>query len=81
MVLVLGNWRFVLLLVIFSGFWGMINVLFGFMPLFVEGFSNLAAVEAAIDRIVPVTPGPATGSTPRSSSPSTPSSSSCCRRR
>ncbi len=36
MVLVLGNWRFVLLLVIFSGFWGMINVLFGFMPLFVR---------------------------------------------
>ncbi len=56
MALVLGNWRFVLLLVIFSGFWGMINVLFGFMPLFVDSFSNLAAVEAAIDRIVPVTP-------------------------
>jgi hypothetical protein len=31
-VTVLGNWRFVLLLVIFSGFWVMINVLFGFMP-------------------------------------------------
>jgi len=55
MVLVLGNWRFVLLLVIFSGFWGMMNVLFGFMPLFLDGFSNLPAVEAAIDRVVPVT--------------------------
>ncbi len=56
MLLVLGNWRFVLLLVIFSGFWGMINVLYGFMPLFVDAFSNLRAVEAAIDRIVPITP-------------------------
>jgi len=55
MVLVLGNWRFVLLLVIFSGFWGMMNVLFGFMPLFVDSFSNLPAVEAAIDRLVPLT--------------------------
>ena len=55
MVLVLGNWRFVLLLVIFSGFWGMINVLFGFMPLLVDAFSNLPAAEAAIDRIVPIT--------------------------
>jgi proton-dependent oligopeptide transporter, POT family len=55
MVLVLGNWRFVLLLVIFSGFWGMMDVLFGFMPLYVENFTNLAAVEAGIDRIVPVT--------------------------
>ena len=55
MVLVLGNWRFVLLLVIFSGFWGMMNVVFGFMPLFLDGFSNLPAVEAAIDRVVPVT--------------------------
>lgn len=54
-VLVLGNWRFVLLLVIFSGFWGMMNVLFGFMPLFVDSFSNLPAVEAAIDRLVPLT--------------------------
>ncbi|MGE5235308.1 MAG: MFS transporter [Acidobacteriota bacterium] len=53
--LVLGNWRFVLLLVIFSGFWGMINVLFGFMPLFVENFTDLPAAEAAIDRIVPLT--------------------------
>lgn len=55
MVLVLGNWRFVLLLVIFSGFWGMMNVLFGFMPLFLDSFSNLPAVEAAIDRAVPLT--------------------------
>ncbi len=56
MVLVLANWRFVLLLVLFSGFWGMINVLFGFMPLFAEQFSNVAAAEAAIDRLVPITP-------------------------
>jgi MFS family permease len=53
-VMVLANWRFVLLLVIFSGFWGMINVLFGFMPLYVETFTDLAAAEAAIDRIVPI---------------------------
>jgi MFS family permease len=52
---VLGNWRFVLLLVIFSGFWGMINVLFGFMPLYVDSFTDLGGVEAAIDRIVPIT--------------------------
>jgi MFS family permease len=32
MFMVLGNWRFVLLLFIFSGFWGMINVLFAFLP-------------------------------------------------
>ncbi len=55
-VMVLSNRRFVLLLVIFSGFWGMINVLFGFMPLYVESFTNLASVEAAIDRVVPITP-------------------------
>jgi POT family proton-dependent oligopeptide transporter len=54
-VLVLGNWRFVVLLVIFSGFWGMINVLYGFMPLFVENFTDLATAEAAIDRVVPLT--------------------------
>jgi MFS family permease len=54
-VMVLANWRFVLLLVIFSGFWGMINVLFGFMPLYVETFTDLRAAEAAIDRIVPIT--------------------------
>jgi proton-dependent oligopeptide transporter, POT family len=52
---VLGNWRFVLLLVIFSGFWGMINVLYGFMPLYVETFTDLSAMEAAIDRIIPLT--------------------------
>ncbi len=52
---VLRNGRFVLLLVIFSGFWGMINILFGFMPLFVETFSNLPTAEAAIDRLVPLT--------------------------
>jgi POT family proton-dependent oligopeptide transporter len=55
MVLVLGNWRFVLLLVIFSGFWGMMNVLYGFVPLFVDSFSNLQVVETAIDRVVPLT--------------------------
>jgi dipeptide/tripeptide permease len=53
--MVLANWRFVLLLVIFSGFWGMINVLFGFMPLYVETFTDLRAAEAAIDSIVPIT--------------------------
>jgi len=53
--MVLANWRFVLLLVIFSGFWGMINVLFGFMPLYLETFTDLGAVEAAIDRLVPIT--------------------------
>ena len=52
--MVLANWRFVLLLVIFSGFWGMINVLFGFMPLYVEAFTDLHAVESAVDRIVPL---------------------------
>ncbi len=53
--MVLANWRFVLLLVIFSGFWGMINVLYGFMPLYVETFTDLSAAEAAIDGIVPLT--------------------------
>jgi len=55
MLLVLGNWRFVLLLVIFSGFWGMIEVLYAFMPLYLQSFTDLLAVEAAIDRIVPLT--------------------------
>jgi hypothetical protein len=55
MVLVLGNWRFVLLLVIFSGFWGMIQVLYSFLPLYLQGFTDLLAVEAAIDRAVPLT--------------------------
>jgi MFS family permease len=54
-VMVLANWRFVALLVIFSGFWGMINVLFGFMPLYVETFTDLGAAEAAIDRVIPIT--------------------------
>jgi POT family proton-dependent oligopeptide transporter len=53
--LVLRNGRFVLLLVIFSGFWGMINMLFGFMPPYLERFSDLGAAEAAIDRVVPLT--------------------------
>ncbi len=53
-VMVLANWRFVLLLVIFSGFWGMINVLFGFMPLYLETFTDLGGVEAAIDRVLPI---------------------------
>ncbi len=54
-VLVLANGRFVLLLVIFSGFWGMINILFGFMPLYVERFTDLAAAEAAIAHVLPFT--------------------------
>lgn len=49
---VLGNWRFVLLLVIFSGFWGMINVLFGFLPLYVETFTDLSGVESAINGVL-----------------------------
>lgn len=53
-VLVLRNWRFVLLLVIFSGFWGMMNVLFGFMPLYVETFTNLHGIEAAINHVIPL---------------------------
>ena len=53
--MVLTNKSFVLLLVIFSGFWGMINVLFGFMPLYVETFTDLHAAEAWIDRFVPIT--------------------------
>ncbi len=53
-VLVLGNWRFVLLLVIFSGFWGMINVLFGFMPLYVESFTDLSGLEAAVNSLLPL---------------------------
>ena len=52
--MVLRNGRFVALLVIFSGFWGMINVLFGFMPVFVENFTDLHAVEAAVNRVVPM---------------------------
>jgi proton-dependent oligopeptide transporter, POT family len=52
--LVLRNWRFVLLLVIFSGFWGMINVLFGFMPLYVESFTSLSHVEGAINNVIPL---------------------------
>jgi len=50
--IVLANWRFVLLLVIFSGFWGMMNVLFGFMPLYVETFTDLAGIEAAINSVL-----------------------------
>jgi POT family proton-dependent oligopeptide transporter len=52
---VLANWRFVLLLVIFSGYWGMMNMLVGFLPIYVSEFSNLAAAEVAIDRIIPIT--------------------------
>ncbi len=50
--MVLANWRFVLLLVIFSGFWGMMNVLFGFMPLYVETFTDLGGIEAAINSVL-----------------------------
>ncbi len=53
--MVLGNWRFILLLVIFAGFWGMINVLFGFMPLYLETFTDLRQVEASIDSVIPLT--------------------------
>lgn len=52
--MVLGNWRFVALLVIFSGFWGMINVLFGFMPLYVETFTDLTPIENAVNRVIPL---------------------------
>ncbi len=51
---VLANVRFVVLLVVFSGFWGMINVLFGFMPLFVDRFTDLSGVEGAINSVVPL---------------------------
>ncbi len=51
-VMVLANWRFVLLLLIFSGFWGMMNVLFGFMPLYVETFTDLAGIETAINSVL-----------------------------
>jgi len=50
--MVLANCRFVLLLVIFSGFWGMMNVLFGFMPLYVETFTDLAGIESAINSVL-----------------------------
>jgi len=53
--LILANGRFVLLLVIFSGFWGMFNVLQGFMPQYVASFSDLVAAEAAIARVLPFT--------------------------
>jgi dipeptide/tripeptide permease len=52
MIMVLKNVRFVLLLVIFSGFWGMINILYGFMSLFIKTFTDLSGVEAAINRVV-----------------------------
>ncbi len=52
--LVLGNWRFVVLLMVFSGFWGMINVLFGFLPLYLESFTDLTSVERTINSIVPM---------------------------
>jgi len=51
-VTVLGNWRFVLLLVIFSGFCGMFNLLYGFMPLYVAQFSDLPRLEAAVNGLV-----------------------------
>lgn len=54
MAMVLSNWRFVTLLVIFSGFWGMINVLYGFLPLFVSEFTDLSGAAAMVDRVVPV---------------------------
>ena len=51
MVMVLGNWRFVLLLLIFSGFWGMINVLFSFMPHYISNFTDLEPLKAFFSRI------------------------------
>jgi MFS family permease len=51
MLMVLGNWRFVLLLVIFSGFWGMINVLFSFMPHYINNFTNLEPLMGFFSRI------------------------------
>ncbi|MCP4901967.1 MAG: peptide MFS transporter [bacterium] len=54
MAIVLSNWRFVALLVIFSGFWGMINVIYGFLPLFVSEFTDLTHTAALIDRVIPV---------------------------
>jgi MFS family permease len=51
MIMVLGNWRFVLLLVIFSGFWGMINVLFGFMPHYIENLTDLEPIRGAVGQI------------------------------
>lgn len=54
--LVLGNWRFVLLLLLFSGFWGMMNgALFGFMPTYLEKFGRLPDAEAAIAGALPFT--------------------------
>ena len=56
MVMVLGNWRFVLLLVLFSGFWGMLNgAMYGFMPLYLEKFTGLQGAEDAIARWLPFT--------------------------
>ncbi|MBI4911557.1 MAG: MFS transporter [Acidobacteria bacterium] len=56
MVMVLGNWRFVLLLVLFSGFWGMFNgAMYGFMPTYLETFTGLRDTEAAIARWLPFT--------------------------
>lgn len=53
-VFVLSNVRFVLLLCIFSGFWAMINVLFGFMPLYVEAFTDLNGIQEAVNRVIPL---------------------------
>ncbi len=55
-VMVLGNWRFVLLLVLFSGFWGMLNgAMYGFMPLYLETYTPLRATEQAIAGWLPFT--------------------------
>jgi MFS family permease len=51
MVMVLGNWRFVLLLLIFSGFWGMINVLFSFMPHYISNLTDLEPLKAIFSDI------------------------------
>jgi len=51
MLMVLANWRFVLLLVIFSGFWGMINVLFGFLPHYIENLTNLDPIRGVVGQV------------------------------
>jgi MFS family permease len=51
MFMVLGNWRFVLLLMIFSGFWGMINVLFSFMPHYINNFTDLEPLKGFFSSI------------------------------
>ena len=54
--LVLANGRFVLLLVLFAGFWGMLfGAMYGFMPLYLQTFGGLPGAEEAIARWLPFT--------------------------